>query len=367
MMQSVARGCRDQRSSGVAERRAGSALASALWRMGIMVGLPGILATGPPAFAAVVEEYRAFFATCQAPQRERALVVLRTFRQGGEPFVLVVDPEDLSTQLLGAGKLQLNGVAWSQLREATKSTPYGRAMADAEKSAAAEQDAGIVHTLPPGNGVVLTVDLCPSGHPLDRALFAAVLTAFAPEEKPVPLGIAITGRWMGEHPDDLTWLKEMERHGEMVITWINHSFNHRYSKDLSMSQNFLLEPGTDLEAEILATEEAMIGNDLRPSVFFRFPGLVSNPDLVRRVIAHGLIPVGSDAWLAKNQAPSPGSIVLVHGNGNEPIGIEKFLALIKLEKASIRQKNWLLFDLRESVSRAEEAPSSGSLSRERQR
>jgi hypothetical protein len=100
----------------------------------------------------------------------------------------------------------------------------------------------------------------------------------------------------------------------------------------------------------------MIDNGLLPSAFFRFPGLVSDPKLVRRVISYGLIPVGSDAWLAKNQAPSPGSIVLVHGNGNEPIGIERFLALVKKERTAIREKHWLLFDLRRSVSRAEEVP-----------
>ena len=98
----------------------------------------------------------------------------------------------------------------------------------------------------------------------------------------------------------------------------------------------------------------MIDNGLCPSVFFRFPGLVSDQELVRRVIGYGLITVGSDAWLAKNQAASQGSIVLVHGNGNEPIGIEKFLGLVKLERKAILERHWLLFDLRESVVREEE-------------
>jgi len=34
-----------------------------------------------------------------------------------------------------------------------------------------------------------------------------------------------------------------------------------------------------------------------------------------------MIPIGSDAWLAKNQWPKEGSIVLVHANGHELIGI----------------------------------------------
>ena len=46
-------------------------------------------------------------------------------------------------------------------------------------------------------------------------------------------------------------------------------------------------------------------------------------------MAYGLIPVGSDAWLAKNEVPSAGSIVLVHGNGNEPVGVEKLLERVQ--------------------------------------
>jgi peptidoglycan/xylan/chitin deacetylase (PgdA/CDA1 family) len=303
-----------------------------------------------------VKGYRVFFATCRAPQCERPLVALRAFRRGVQEFVLVVDPESLDTQVLPMAGLKVKKAPWREVRNATRATPYGRALTDAERTAAAEQDAGIVHALPPGKGVVLTIDLCPSTRPLDRRLFAAILAEFEPEERPVPLGIAITGLWMLEHAKDLAWLRELEGEGEIAATWINHSFNHRYRPDLPLSRNFLREPGTDIDFEVLATESALIDNDLRPSAFFRFPGLVSDPKLFRRVISFGLIPVGSDAWLAKNQAPSPGSIVLVHGNGNEPIGIEKFLALVKTERKAIRGKDWLLFDLRQSVSRAEEVP-----------
>jgi hypothetical protein len=303
-----------------------------------------------------VRDYRVLFATCRAPQCERPWVALRAFRRGAQDFVLVVDPEGLDTQVLPTAGLKLKKVPWREVRDATRATPYGRALTDAERTATTEQDAGIVHALPSGKGVVLTIDLCPSTRPLDRRLFAAILGEFEPEEKPVPLGIAITGRWMIEHPQDLAWLRDLEGEGTIAATWINHSFNHRYSADLPLSRNFLREPGTDLNFEVLATESAMINNGLRPSVFFRFPGLVSDPKLVNRVISYGLIPVGSDAWLAKNQAPVPGSIVLVHGNGNEPIGIDKFLALVKTERKAIREKNWLLFDLRQSVSRAEEVP-----------
>ena len=318
-----------------------------------------LLATVPLSQASsptAVDKYRAFFAQCPAPSSGTPLVVLRSLRRSGQKLVLAVDPETLTTQLLPEEGLHLRRLSWTGLRKATTHSPYGRAIADSEKNASAIQDAGLVHALPPGKGVVLTIDLCPSLRPLDRKLFRAILANFEPEEKPVPLGIAITGVWMLEHPIDLAWLRQLERDREIAVTWINHSFHHRYAPELPLSKNFLLEAGTDPDAEVLKTEAAMIENGLLPSVFFRFPGLVSDAALVRRVVSYGLIPVGSDAWLAKGQAPSSGSIVLVHGNGNEPIGIEKFLDLVRLEGSAIRERHWLLFDLRESVAREEAGP-----------
>lgn len=299
-----------------------------------------------------VEDYRVSFASCRAPDSGKPLVVLRAFRQASKQWVLAVDSVSLATRLLPAGGLKLSRLTYTKLR--SPRTPYVRALTDSEKNSSLLQDAGLIHSLPPGKGVILTIDLCPSTRPLDRNLFSAVLTNFAPEEKPVPLGIAITGKWMQEHPADLAWLRGLAQDQEISVTWINHSFNHRYSPSLPLSRNFLLEAGTNRPFEILGTEEAMIENGLCPSVFFRFPGLISDASLLSDVTHYGLIPVGSDAWLAKNQAPSFGSIVLVHGNGNEPLGIEKFLDLVKAERHAIREKNWLLFDLRDAVAREEE-------------
>lgn len=93
----------------------------------------------------------------------------------------------------------------------------------------------------------------------------------------------------------------------------------------------------------------MLENEMMPSIFFRFPGLVSDNEIFRKISSFGLIPVGSDAWLGKNQWPKDGSIVLLHANGNEPIGIERFLKLLKEERANIIHKGWLLYDLRESI------------------
>lgn len=77
--------------------------------------------------------------------------------------------------------------------------------------------------------------------------------------------------------------------------------------------------------------------------------MVSDHQVVDKVTGYGLIPIGSDAWLAKGQKASAGSIVLIHGNGNELIGVKDFITLIRTEQSSVMKKEWLLYDLRESV------------------
>jgi len=62
-----------------------------------------------------------------------------------------------------------------------------------------------------------------------------------------------------------------------------------------------------------------------------------------------LIPIGTDAWLAKGQQAENGSIVLIHGNGNEPVGVNDFIKLLQSKTQAIAKKQWLLYDLTQSV------------------
>jgi hypothetical protein len=230
---------------------------------------------------------------------------------------------------------------------------YVLALDSAERRSASIQDAGLVHGYPLQKGIDLTADLCPSNRPLARDFFTGLIEQFLPREKPVPIAIAVTGNWMYEHQDDLQWLIGLEKKGDLDITWINHSYNHRSYDSVPVKQNFLLNKATNLDLEVLKTERKMIEYGITPSVFFRFPGLVSDSLVFAKITAYGLIPVGSDAWLAKNQKPHDGSIVLVHANGNEPYGIKRFLRLIREERDSINAGRWLLYDLRKSVAESE--------------
>jgi hypothetical protein len=277
------------------------------------------------------------------------LMILRQFENEGKTYFLLVDPQTLVTKIDQTDVYQVKPMTLAEARTFFKNTPYVRAIDQAEKQSANIQDAGIQEGMPKEAGITLTADLCPSHRPLDRRVFTDIFTEFEKVERPAPIALSITGIWMEQHPQDLEWLKQLQADKEIYITWINHSFNHRVSATAPLRYNFLLEPGTDINYEVLETEKAMLKNGLLPSVFFRFPGLVSDQQLVYKITDFGVIPVGSDAWLAKGQKSMPGSIVLIHANGNEPIGVDDFITLLHQEAGSIAKKQWLLYDLRESV------------------
>ncbi len=309
-------------------------------------GLSPAPASKSPRHAVV--GHRLALARCRQLAGGGDLVGLRRLSLDREERYLAVDPETLATALVPASRLRAEPMSWTALRRAFEGSPYMKAVARAEAGASALQDAGLVHALPREQGVVLTIDLCPSHRPLDRELFLKLASAFSSSERPLPIALAVTGVWMHEHPGDLDWLLERAAAGEISVTWINHSYHHAFSPSLPLSRDFLLMPGTDLDVEVLWTEIAMIARGLLPSVFFRFPGLVSDRKAFEAVLSRGLLPTCSDAWLAKGQKPGPGSIVLVHGNGNEPVGVRDFLELLQRERAEIKSRHWLLFDLRQS-------------------
>jgi len=168
-----------------------------------------------------------------------------------------------------------------------------------------------------GAGYMLTCDLCPSSKGLDRD-FIEMLA----DKGVSPVYISVSGKWMERHAADLQWLLSLKT---PRIVWVNHSLTHYYKPGALDSVNFLNRPGTDLQREILGNERLMVEKGLTPSIFFRYPGLISSPAVARAVLDCGLIPLGADAWLAKGERPDkPGSIILVHINGNEPLGLKLF-------------------------------------------
>jgi hypothetical protein len=306
-----------------------------------------VVQTGAQARYTQIKDYKVYFGWAHHTPQD--WMVIRKFTDRNKSYYLLVNPQTLETKIDDSSFYEVKPMSADEAKNYFRNTPYQKALRKAENSSVMIQDAGIERGLPKETGISLTADLCPSHKPLDRRIFTDIFNQFKKVEQPVPVALSVTGLWMNTHQADLAWLKEMQAKHEIYITWINHSYNHRVSKSAPLKENFLLEPGTDINYEVLQTEKDMLANGLLPSVFFRFPGLVSDQKLVFSITDFGLIPIGTDAWLAKGQKPQAGSIVLIHGNGNEPVGVNDFIKLLQSETKSIANKQWLLYDLRESV------------------
>jgi hypothetical protein len=271
---------------------------------------------------AEVRDYRPVFQECRKADTMR--LAIRRMEIDGAAMLLTVDPATLATSL----EREQDWSCADTGDERQKDTRYIRAI---RSSGVARQSAvivngGLIHGAAAGSFV--TGDLCPSRRPLDRA-FLEKLKATG---SPAPVALAISGLWLTRHQADFQWLRAQERAGALSITWVDHSYHHQYEPGRPLAENFLLTQGVDMQAEILDTERLLIASGETPSVFFRFPGLISNQATMQAAQADHLIVLGADAWLAKTQRAGPGGIILVHVNGNEAAGLEIFSTLLAAGK-----------------------------------
>ncbi len=307
------------------------------------------LLSATPVFSQRISNYVPFTGWAICSNNTKEVIILRKFLKESHTCYLTVSPQSLDTKILLSDSILVNQVSWETIRSRYSSTPYLRALKQAEMFSDTLQDAGFTRFRSSRKGIDLTIDLCPSARPLDRIIFNDLIKEMGRIEKPVPVAISITGRWINNHSRDLNWLDSLSKVNKLSIVWINHSYNHYTSKNVPLKKNFMLESGTDINNEVINTEIALLQKNIVPSVFFRFPGLVSDYEIYDKILNLGLIPVGSDAWLAKGQWPTNGSIVLIHANGNEPIGVKDFIELLKNKHTDVLSKRWELFDLRESI------------------
>jgi hypothetical protein len=284
---------------------------------------PGIDAplAGPVRSLERVTDYEIVLQGCARAENSAAKLAIRTMRVEGEALLLLVDPLSLATHLERAA-------CWT-CGEARPELSNSRYLLAVEKFA---RDKG--SKLPPGTswlenaglthgrdkaGVFVTGDLCPSLKPLDRAFLQEV-----EKEGAAPAALSITGAWISRHKEDFLWLRREKAERRLKILWANHSFRHPFRLGLSNDENFILTPDIEPQAEILNLERLLIANGETPSVFFRYPGLISNSQWSARLREAHLIPLGADSWLALGQRPGPGGVILVHPNGNEPAGLSAF-------------------------------------------
>ncbi|WP_210208991.1 polysaccharide deacetylase [Roseiarcus fermentans] len=279
-----------------------------------------VKAAPSPGGLAAVGDYRPTLQVCSSEDGRRAFAI-RTLTVGGERLALLADPEALTTRLERAACWTCRDASEDELAP----TRMGRAIAASAGAPGIAhrgflENAGLVRGAPAG--AFVTGDLCPSARPLDRGFFAELETT-GPH---APVALSISGLWLERHGADFRWLTDQRDSGRLAILWVNHTFTHPYRRKIPDASNFLLSRRVDPEREILDTERLLIANGETPSLFFRFPGLVSSDPLMQTVRRFHLVTLGADAWLAIGQKPGPGSIVLVHPNGNEPEGLRRFAA-----------------------------------------
>jgi len=301
------------------------------------------------ASATSITEYRIFTAELYTQEKKFARIALRKFRMEQKEYYLAVDPDTLHAELVPVGAYLILKRTLSDIIRKRGNTTYIKSLRYAERNSRSLQNAGITQIPNGASAVYLTADLCPTKIPMDRSLFIELVREYGKFHRPVPMGLAVSGLWLEKHPTDLRWILDQEKKNDISVMWINHTYSHRYNKRVPWWRNFLLDKKNHIADEITRDEIAMIESGLTPSVFFRFPGLVSNREIFSKVTDFGLIPLGSDAWLGKKQWPRSGSIILVHANGQEPVGIKRFLCLLGSKKGEIAGGTWILRDIREGI------------------
>lgn len=275
-----------------------------------------------------ISNYQPIFLPLFGPDNKLAIAI-RVFELNTIPTFLVVDPESLQTSIIPVEKMQPSsrnhpGIFFKDLVR----TRYYKLLQTIISPPYLLENHGIKHTRNLIQENVLTVDLCPTNKNFERKFFKKLVEIAKIKHQPTPVTIAISGRWLLTHKQEFQWLLKQISENTLQITWANHTFSHIYYKDLDYSKNFLLSPRVNLSAEVFLTEQYLIENGGIPSVFFRFPGLISDAKFIKKVGDFGLIPLGADAWLAKNEKIHPGSIILVHGNRNEHEGILLLMPVI---------------------------------------
>lgn len=284
-----------------------------------------------PEIISEVTDYRAVFERCLSAGQER--VAIRSFKQDGLEYRVTVDPQTLNTRIESMTNLSCDPTI-KKADALLNGTPYQRAL-DVEKSREdLIQNSGLVRSLFPTNGYFLTADLCPSSKPgFNEELFETLEQAKQVHGKEaLPIALSISGGWLRKHGEAFDWLNKQVAEGRLNITWINHTNSHPYNSKLDIDHNFMRESGIDVLAEILDLEKTLVERGIAPSVFFRFPGLVSSPELIEQLERLHLIALGSDAWLAKGQQPKLGSVILIHANLNEQLGVKLMLEWVGRQK-----------------------------------
>jgi len=254
-----------------------------------------------------IKHYELF--TKQYQENDTLFLVSRRFELAGITFYLTTNTQTLQTKILALDDSKL-----MPLDDNFAKTPFAKQLHNA--TALYAKGGAIQGIIQNENAIYLTMDLCPSQKKGYESDFIEHLTK---QNGKTPIAIALSSAWKEHHPKEF---EALIKNPLLEITWVNHTHTHFYDPKLPERRNFMLHPNTDVKAEILGLEKTLLEEGVTPSVFFRFPGLIADEKLMRELReTYFLIPLGANAWIAKNEPIKKGSIILIHGNKNEPQGI----------------------------------------------
>lgn len=238
-------------------------------------------------------------------------LITRTFIQDNEKYGLAINLQTYETEIINLKNINFhNSFETNFYKLLIKFTKFsGIANSGMTKSVIKNDE-----------NVYLTIDMCPSSKKgFEKEFFEKLIKN---NENPVEVAIAISGKWIEKHQDEFLWFLEQQKNRNLNITWINHTYNHRYKKSKKIDENFLLLKGTNLDEEVLKLEKTLLKQNQIPSIFIRFPGLIADEKILNEMREkYSLLPIGSDTWIAKGEKIVNGSIILIHGNLNEHKGI----------------------------------------------
>ena len=259
-----------------------------------------------PLFA--IENYEVFVK--QYKEDKTLLIITRRFELKGKTFYLTTNTQTLQSKIM-----MLDASKLTPLNEDFFQSNFAKALSLATNL---PQKGGVTQALTKkANAIYLTMDLCPSSKKEYESGFINTLTE---QNGKTPIAIAITSAWINHHEKEF---QSLLNNPLLDITWVNHTHTHFYDSKLPDHENFMLHENTDVKSEILGVEKKLVARGITPSVFFRFPGLMANEKLMNELKEnYFLIPLGANAWIAKNETVKSGSFILIHGNKNEHQGIE---------------------------------------------
>ncbi|GAB4224088.1 MAG: palindromic element RPE3 domain-containing protein [Gammaproteobacteria bacterium] len=267
-----------------------------------------------------IEDYRPVFMPVLDKQ-QHLQIAIRAFNSNKVASFVIVNPETLKTAAVTADELLFTGNTLHSMTQ-LKQTPYLRALARYSAPPYRLHNYGVTHAEHSVDGMFLTIDLAPALKVLptsfEQDFFSQLITLSPPGNKALPLGIAVSGLWLLKHKEQFEWLVERMAENKFDITWVNHSYSHPFYRDVKARDNYLLAPRINLLHEVLDTEKLLLSHQQVPSIWFRFPGLVSDESAIRQISQLGLIPLGGEIDLARGKQPTKnGSILLVDGSGDE--------------------------------------------------